>query len=251
MSRFSKNLIQKILFIGIFLLISLSASPFGRDTFHNFLVVWNVGQGQWVTALNENNCLHFDTGGEFFPWKKLAPLCQKKENKIFLSHWDWDHIGGLAHWPTWKSCIALPPSGKSNAHKDQLLSRFSACDEMPKNILQWSPPNPNQMKDANSTSHVVGYRKFLMPGDSPQTQERYWKEVSWISQTRVLVLGHHGSRTSTSAGLLERLPQLRMAVASARWARYHHPHAETEALLKRYHIALLRTEDWGNLWFEI
>jgi competence protein ComEC len=41
-----------------------------------------------------------------------------------------------------------------------------------------------------------------------------------------------------------------MAIASARWKRYHHPHAEIEALLKQRHIPMIRTEDWGNIWFE-
>ena len=28
------------------------------------LIVWNVGQGQWVTWVQDKVCLHFDAGGE-------------------------------------------------------------------------------------------------------------------------------------------------------------------------------------------
>ncbi|MDG0816105.1 ComEC/Rec2 family competence protein [Bdellovibrio svalbardensis] len=251
MKKTLELLLSQRLFIGVVLLISLSASPLRRDSLSNYMVIWNVGQGQWVTAVREKECLHFDVGGEFFPWKKLKALCKARENKIFLSHWDWDHIGGLAKWPSWSSCLALPPSGKSSKRKMKMLERFSGCANTENVIQQWSPSNIKSLKDTNSASHVVEYQQFLMPGDSPRTQEKIWRTNSWIGKARVLVLGHHGSRTSTSTELLDNLPHLQMAVASARWARYHHPHAETESLLKQHHIALLRTEDWGNLWFEL
>lgn len=250
MKNFFDFLPKQKLFIATVLLISLSASPLRRDFLQNFMIIWNVGQGQWVTALNEDKCLHFDTGGEFFPWKKLKDICKSKENKIFLSHWDWDHIGGLSRWPSsWLACIALAPSGKSSKHKMKILEQFKDCEQTEKAVQQWSPENAKTLKDTNSTSHVVRYSSFLMPGDSPKTQERIWKELYWISDAKLLVLGHHGSRTSTSAELLQRMPHLHTAIASARWARYRHPHAETESLLKQHHVALLRTEDWGNLWF--
>ncbi|MGE5084974.1 MAG: hypothetical protein ACM3MG_01640, partial [Bacillota bacterium] len=113
---------------------------------------------------------------------------------------------------------------------------------------EWHPPII--AKDTNSNSHVVKFENTLLPGDSPQQEEKFWKNQSWIQNTKILVLGHHGSKTSTSAELIASLPNLQMAIASARWARYKHPHPATVAILQKYHIPLLRTEDWGNIWLE-
>jgi competence protein ComEC len=91
----------------------------------------------------------------------------------------------------------------------------------------------------------------LIPGDSTAPQEKIWSYHGNMQKTGFLLLGHHGSRTSTSEELLSQLPHLKVAIASARFARYGHPHLEVVRRLKKYHVALLKTEDWGNLWFEI
>jgi metal-dependent hydrolase (beta-lactamase superfamily II) len=59
------------------------------------LIVWNVGQGQWVTIIYPTQCLHFDVGGETAPFRKVIKSCKEKSNKIFLSHGDWDHLNKL------------------------------------------------------------------------------------------------------------------------------------------------------------
>lgn len=73
---------------------------------HQF-IVWNVGQGQWVTIINGHQCLHFDTGGEFFPLKQIDQKCSGLQNYIFLSHGDWDHINGLKYFKRKKGLFCL------------------------------------------------------------------------------------------------------------------------------------------------
>lgn len=233
-------------------MITFSATPLQEKGSRHYLVVWNIGQGQWVTAINDSTCFHFDTGGEFFPWKKLRNFCGHQENQISLSHWDSDHINGLKSWPrTWNTCLAIKPLGKASARKTQLLSRFADCPLKTDFLTQTRAWHPSLIaKDTNSNSHVIKFETVLLPGDSPRQQEKIWKDQTWIRNTKILVLGHHGSKTSTSAELIASLPHLRMAIASARWARYKHPHPATIAILQRYRIPLLRTEDWGNIWIE-
>jgi competence protein ComEC len=77
------------------------------------------------------------------------------------------------------------------------------------------------------------------------------QHLSGLSGSRILVLGHHGSRTSTSSLLLDHLPRLTAAVSSARFRKYGHPHARVRRDLAKRHIPLLRTEEWGNLHFEL
>ncbi|MEK2688239.1 ComEC/Rec2 family competence protein [Bdellovibrio sp. GT3] len=241
-----------------FLLITFSATPVSNRNEHRGVIVWNVGQGLWITAVEENHCRHFDVGGERFAWGKVARLCRSKKNFIYLSHWDWDHIGALSRWPrSWDTCIALPPIGKSSSGKMKMLKKFPRCSE-PVELPVWQETKvntsagsgKNKRKDSNGLSQVVRYGDFLLPGDSPMKSELQWKNLSWMSSARVLILGHHGSRTSTSDELLQRLPGVKLAIASARYERYKHPHAEVVHRLKTRHIPLLRTEDWGNIWFE-
>jgi competence protein ComEC len=103
---------------------------------------------------------------------------------------------------------------------------------------------------SNAQTHVILFSDILIPGDSPQAQENIWRHQPWISQTRILLLGHHGSQTSTSQELLRALPRLKLGISSARWARYHHPHSAVELRLRKANVPLIRTEDWGNIWLE-
>lgn len=236
----------------ILILITFSAIPLSERGTHRYLVVWNIGQGQWVSAIDDTTCFHFDTGGEFFPWKKLKRFCGNKENQISLSHWDSDHINGLKSWPSsLRACLAIRPLGNSSAKKVQMLARFPDCDADADLLTQTRVWHPSVItKDTNSNSHVIKFENVLMPGDSPRQQEKIWKNTPWIRDSKILVLGHHGSKTSTSTELLASLPNLRMAIASARWARYKHPHPATLTVLRKYHIPILRTEDWGHIWIE-
>jgi competence protein ComEC len=104
---------------------------------------------------------------------------------------------------------------------------------------------------SNEASHVFEIQGVaLVTGDSPKGNERIWsRRLARGDASPVLVLGHHGSRTSTSETLLQRLPRLVMAVASARKNRYGHPHPEVARLLRSRGIALLSTEVWGHLRF--
>ncbi|HEY8269573.1 MAG TPA: hydrolase [Pseudobdellovibrionaceae bacterium] len=246
-----------------FLLVSLSAIPLkNQGAAKSFWIIWNVGQGQWSTLAEKNSCDHFDMGGERNPLRQVKKICADKMNRIYLSHWDWDHISfaGKAKSLSKDICLRVPPLGTSSLHKMKLLKVYRPCsstqqEDFPlKELTHFTAMDSMKTKGKNSNelSHVLLVAKnFLIPGDSTTQQEKTWSTDTPMQKVKFLLLGHHGSRTSTSEGLLARLPQLKMAVASARFAKYGHPHLEVVQRLKRYHVVLLKTEDWGNLWFEI
>lgn len=244
-------------FILILTLLSASLTALEMPV-RSYVIIWNVGQGQFISAVSSASCMHFDMGGEFFPWKKIFWQCRNKSNKAFLSHWDWDHIGALGklndlpNTPMKNLCIALHPIGASTKHKMKTLSAFPSCPILHNRepLYIWKPQEQKKTKDTNTLSQVLLNRDILIPGDSPVDQEKIWSHLPWVKQSRILILGHHGSKTSTSQELLNLLPNLKMAISSARWQRYHHPHALVEARLKEARIPLLRTEDWGNIWLE-
>ncbi len=232
--------------------ISLSATPLSHEmSVKKYFVVWNVGQGQWTSLINPIECWHYDMGGEFFAWSKINKFCGQKTNRVSLSHWDWDHIGGLRKASKYLKnlCLNDAPLGNSTPGKMKLLPAHVCIAGEKK--WKWQP-TLNPKAGSNEQSQVFITDGFLLPGDSTQKEEPQWaKALPKTERIRVLILGHHGSRTSTSDFLLSRIPKLKLAVASARWRRYHHPHAQVLASLQKHKIPILRTEDWGSLWFEL
>jgi competence protein ComEC len=216
-------------------------------------IIWNVGQGQWTTEVHSDFCIHYDIGGEINRSKEALKFCQGKPNLIHLSHWDWDHISFAVSYARQSNsaCLIAKPLGTSSPHKEKFLDSLQICKpELLKGIYQ---PlfEGREGKTSNDGSSVIFSKKFhvLVPGDSTAAMEKLWAAES-PARTTGLVLGHHGSRTSTSAYLMDHLPRLEWAVSSARERRYGHPHARVRALLRERHVPLIRTEDWGSLHFE-
>jgi competence protein ComEC len=109
---------------------------------------------------------------------------------------------------------------------------------------------PKKVRTNDLSEVFTVAKQILIPGDSPASQEIKW-DIALPSTLRILILGHHGSRTSTSDHLLSRLPNVRLAIASARIRKYGHPHAETIARTRHHGVALIKTESWGNIWIEL
>lgn len=226
--------------------------PVARANF----IVWNVGQGLWTTLVDDDRCEHFDTGGEHAPWRELVATCGDKRNIIRFSHWDLDHISFARRLVRqMKSvCLETPPAGEGNAHKKKLLSPLIFCRVHDDTALAIEGRAHGTRTNDLSHVFIAASRSSrvmaLIPGDSTRKEEKFWSARLPEEKLWLLVLGHHGSRTSTSDELLGHLPRVHMAIASSREAKYGHPHREVVERLKKAGIALLRTEDWGILRFE-
>lgn len=232
--------------VFVFMLIFCSSSLITEEFARKYFVVWNVGQGSWSTMVSASECWHFDRGGEFFPGK-YRKLCGQKRQRLFLSHWDWDHVGGVGSLDS-STCLVKRPLGSSSTRKMRLLARFSECSAPDSGVISWSPLLG---RDSNESSHIFVAKSILIPGDSTIAAEKKWLRALPLKSVKILLLGHHGSKTSTSQELLNALPGVRQAVSSARWRRYKHPHPEVVARLMKSRVPMLRTEDWGNIWFEL
>jgi len=229
----------------IFLLILFLSTRVSLE-YASELIVWNVGQGQWATIIDEEGCWHFDIGGEFAPWEEIMSVCRARRNFVSLSHWDWDHVGfvGRARFYLPNICLLLAPQGEGSARKKRQLNGMEECSSE----IPFSFWNGALGKNANASSRVVSWRGALLPGDSSRDQEKIWVEqLAGVRTARILVLGHHGSATSTGQDLLKKIEKVKFAVASARFKRYGHPHPRVRTDLLKKGIPLLRTEDWGTI----
>jgi len=85
-------------------------------------------------------------------------------------------------------------------------------------------------------------RSALLTGDAGAPVERDLASAGALEPADLLKIGHHGSRTSTSAELLDAL-QPRVALLSCgRRNRFGHPAPETVARTEAAGVRLLRTD---------
>ena len=243
---------HKLKFFAAFTLCLLPESL--RPQIPAQFVVWNVGQGSWHTLITPQRCIHFDMGGEFYP-QSIKRYCAYKQNYLILTHLDSDHIRFIKKFQNhieYPLCLIrsykLPKFLKKSK---QWLRKLKPCEN-----LHWSfiktifNPRKHQWHKikakANDNSYVYQFLNcILIPGDSTKRAEKFWKYKS--RSVRYLILGHHGSKTSTSLELLKSLPQLSYAIVSARKKRYGHPHRDVVSKVREHNLVLLRTEHWGHI----
>ncbi len=117
-------------------------------------------------------------------------------------------------------------------------------------------PFPDHVPDAvprNNDSLIMavrlGSRAFLLPGDAEKEVERRLASEGALEHTDVLKLGHHGSRTSSSAELLDVTRPLFAVVSAGLDNLYRHPHPDVVARLAERGVRVLRTDRGGQIRF--
>lgn len=222
----------------------------------NYFVVWNVGQGLWQSYITSSKCHHFDMGGEHAPWELIESFCKDKENIIRISHWDLDHYGFFRTFQKkFKSiCFSHLEIPKKNINFKWLLKKQKLCPERDLLFEAWRPSSKQQAlahkHGSNAVSEVLKFKDILMTGDSPKEIERHWTNELNLKGVEKLIVGHHGSNTSSSSKLLKRIQSQNaffVGIVSARKKRYGHPHWAVKRRLKNSKAPLLTTEKWGHI----
>lgn len=192
-------------------------------------------------------------GGEFFP-KNIFNICSQL-NSLTLTHLDFDHSNFIKK--SLKKLHCLDPQLNihiENKNKKFNLNKKTQYCQTPQSdfISIFNPRRTESMTQSNDLSFVYLVKnQVLISGDSTQKAEKLWLHHPSLATARVLILGHHGSKTSTSDQLLNKLPELKIAVSSARFMKYGHPHPMVLMKLKEKKIPHLSTQDWGNIFIEI
>lgn len=231
-------------------LIILSPVTINISSPYNF-IIWNVGQGSWATLIERKTCYHIDMGGEKAPLHLIFKKCQRRENVVFITHLDWDHINKIKIFSrnVDKLCLFPIKELQKKTKASLWLKTTLLCKENISSPIQIIH-RPQGVRNKNQSSLIYVIKgTALISGDSPSSEEKVWaKKVP--TSVSILILGHHGSLTSTSTYLLETL-NISLAIASARKERFGHPHKKIEERLKKFKVPLLLTQEWDHLYFNL
>jgi len=187
---------------------------------------------------------------------------------VVATHPHADHIGGLITILTEYNTTQIPVvvdsgTGATTATYDDYVSAvgmrstrvavrgdsISLGNGVEVTIL--NPSSPHEFEDANDNSVVLWVQvynvTFLLAGDSEAPAEASIIAAGYGRNSTVLKVGHHGSRTSTSAGYLDAVGPEIAVISVGEGNRYDHPNPETLDKLTLEGSALYRTDLHGTV----
>lgn len=177
----------------------------------------DVGQGQAAVVETQDGILVYDTGpaypGGFDTGTMMvAPFLQSRGiehiDQLVVSHADRDHAGGAS------GLLVLVPADDILTGEPERLGLTGAQPCLAGETWTWSGvdfrllhPERLDLKgnDASCVLEIrVGGRSILLTGDlDARAEERLVARLGADWRVTVLIAGHHGSATSTSARLLD------------------------------------------------
>lgn len=117
--------------------------------------------------------------------------------------------------------------------------------------LTFLAPNSNKYEDLNNYSIVVklkyGNNSFIFMGDAEDVSESETLAKQLDIQADVIKLGHHGSSSSTTQALLDKVNPKYAIISCGKDNDYGHPHKETLDKLKAKNIKIFRTDLNGTI----
>ncbi|MBG0577153.1 ComEC family protein [Enterobacter ludwigii] len=200
----------------------------------------DVGQGLAMVIERHGKALLYDTGlawpgGDsarqlIIPWLRWHHL---QPEGVILSHEHLDHAGGLATLQkTWPTLWIRSPLGRAE-HRPCFRGQRWMWEGLTFTV-HWPPEG--YFERGNNRSCVVkiddGEQSALLTGDIEAQAEQtmlshYWRHLT----STVIQVPHHGSNTSSSLPLVQRV-QGRIALDSA--ARYNAWHFPSAKVIRRY-----------------
>lgn len=248
------------------------------------VTVVDVGQGDAILLETLGGTALIDAGGSLGGGPDpgahaLLPLLRARRIEelalVVLSHPHPDHYGGLAAVFAALPVRELWDTGQAEAELEggevaRLLAqarvkgtRVRRPRELCGNQHELGParldvlapcPAYDEGLEANDNSFVLrlthGRRRFLFTGDAEQAREESLLAAGVALQADVLKVAHHGSRTSSTAALLEAVKPKLAVISAGRGNRFGHPHAEVLERLRKKSERVLRVDEVGGVQIE-
>ena len=223
------------------------------------LLAADIGQGNAVLVRTAHHALLYDAGPRFSResdagHRVLVPLLRALDvrlDTLLLSHRDSDHTGGAM------ALLAMQPkatllSSIEDTNELQAVRPVTRCvagqrwhwDGVDFEVLHPQAVDYGAVRKSNAMSCVLrlsnGVQSALLAGDIEQAQEAQLVSAGANLKADVLLVPHHGSKTSSSAAFLDAVqPQLALVQTGYR-NRFGHP---AEPVLLRYQERHIRVID--------
>jgi competence protein ComEC len=224
-----------------------------------FVDILDVGQGLSILVRTHGHALLYDTGGMqgkrsfasfvVLPYLKYIQL--KKLDQLVLSHPDLDHIAGK------KEILAQYPNTKLIVDQPTFYHQGTDCRKM----KDWSWDGVSfhffqglkNTKKKNDHSCVLLIKnqknQILLTGDIEKKAEQAILRENQNVHPTVILVPHHGSKTSSSDAFLKAM-QAKLAIVSVALNNsYHLPHPLIKKRYQMYHTPWMSTAEEG--WIQI
>ncbi|MBA3772849.1 MAG: DNA internalization-related competence protein ComEC/Rec2 [Ramlibacter sp.] len=223
------------------------------------LLAADVGQGNAVIVRTAAHTLVYDSGPRYSPesdagHRVLVPLLRALDERVdtlMLSHRDSDHTGGA------RAVLAMQPqavllSSIEDGHELQAVRPSRRCaagqhwhwDGVDFDVLHPATGDYQGANKSNAMSCVLrignGTHTVLLAGDIEQAQEAKLVQQGADLKADLLLVPHHGSKTSSSELFLDAVQPSLALVQSGYRNRFGHP---ATPVLERYHARAIAVAD--------
>jgi competence protein ComEC len=245
--------------IGLFFILPLFLPPGDRTGAGTIeLEILDVGQGTAALLSSGGHSLLYDSGpgdgkGQDLVTGVIAPalarLGPKAPRQVVISHGDLDHAGGL------QSLLRLFPGADYLVNLSHPHDLAGNCNTpmrwaWPGVVFATLHPSPGLPYMGNDSSCVIsagsGDNRVLLSGDISELVESRLV-MDGLSTHQVLLVPHHGSKTSSSPTFINRLrPEVAVATASL-GNRFDFPRPEIRRRYEALGARFWSTGDCGAL----
>lgn len=227
--------------------------------FNNYITMLDVGQGDsFLIELKHNKNILIDTGGNVFSnynmaKNKLIPYFKsrgiRKIDYLILTHGDYDHLGEVINLiKDFKVDNVIFNGDSYNDLENEIItllkqnniSYFKGFNKLNIGDVKFEFLNTEFYDNENDNSNVIYLKinnyKFLFMGDAGNNREKSILEKYNLKDIDFLKVGHHGSKTSSSAYFINNINPKYSLISVGKNNRYGHPKETVLSLLNKTNI---------------
>jgi len=234
------------------------------------LTAIDVGQGQSLAVMSDNGTVIIDCGSTGTAVNAgdaaadyLCSVGRRKVDLLLLTHFHADHANGVKRLLNRVRVdrLAYPTDCEANRYMDEILTLCDARGielipvtentDMTVDSMEFRIYAPLGSEDVNEHCLLIrgdyGDFEFLVTGDAGMGVERLLSKFYDLGDMEVFIVGHHGSKYSTSDTLLDDILPETAIISVGSNNSYGHPTDEVLERLERRNIDVYRTDLHGTV----